>query len=48
MPELIVLDLNFTGPLETVTLCGESPAKFHLTVVPFLTVTVGTPLARTK
>ena len=47
MPELFTPELNFAGPLLTVTLCGESPTKRHFTVVPFETVTFGTPLERT-
>jgi hypothetical protein len=34
------LDLNFTGPRLTVTLCGESPRQSHLTRVLRFTVTV--------
>ena len=40
-------ELNFAGPVLTVTVCGVSPAKRHFTVVPLETVTVGTPLERT-
>ncbi len=47
VPELRTPELNFTGPLLTVTEWGLSPAKRHLTVVPLETVTFGTPLERT-
>lgn len=47
-PELFVGLENRAGPFVTTTLCGLSPVKFHLTRSPALTVTVGTPLDRTK
>jgi hypothetical protein len=48
VPLDLALERNFDGPLLTTTVWRLRPVKRHVTVVPFLTVTVGTPLARTK
>ena len=40
-------ELNLAGPLRTVTECPVLVTKRHFTVVPFETVTVGTPRERT-
>ena len=48
VPELLHGELNLTGPLLTVTLCGVVADKRHFTVVPFETVTFGTAAERTK
>src|SRR5215213_4993499 len=38
VPERLVLEWNFAGPLRTVTLCGSSPTQRQRTVVPLETV----------
>src|SRR5215208_4526176 len=48
VPDLLSDERNFTGPLVTATLCSCLPVQRHVTLVPFLTVTVGGEPLRTK
>ena len=47
LPDDFSDEWNLAGPLAT-TLCSWWPLQFHFTTLPCLTVTVGTPLERTK
>lgn len=47
-PVVLVGLENRAGPFVTTTLWGLSPVNRHLTLSPTFTVTVGTPLERTK
>src|SRR5438045_473985 len=43
VPLTLVGEVNLLGPDLTATLWARLPPHFHVTVVPFFTVTVGTP-----
>src|SRR6266508_426804 len=47
-PDFLEPEWNLLGPRVTVTLCKLLPVHFQVTLLPLLTVTVGTPLHRTK